>query len=153
MDQLTKGYRVIIVEKEDEDSIYDAIKSQSLTQKIDTMILGGHGTEGSVLFGHKLNNNDIGNEKGNIDITDSEELSKLRYCFVEKPIVIFEACSTGKDNKSIGAVVSDALKATAFAPREPAFIRRYVTDTKGRVKEVVYTKSSNRFLSGHIEKS
>ena len=83
-----------------------------------------------------------------LDLSDEEELKKLKKFFVEKPKIVFVACSTGKDQHSIGALFSRTLNARAFAPKEPSSVEEYRLKESGELENVKYNKKSNEFLEG-----
>ena len=146
IDKLLKGYKTIIAEKDHEGAFYWAIrKTAKRVGKIDTLVVGGHGTRFEINLGKE---ND---EKSNISIDDADELKSLREYFVDFPVVVLDSCSTGSyENFAIGEVISKALNATVFAPEFPTNIAEYVLDPKGRVHYILMHEGKTRIYRGEI---
>ena len=141
LDALRKHYRVIIREMDSEDGFYDAAKTVSANYgRIDTLIIGGHGSPDSIRMGEN-------DEKGKLDLTDETELASLRSMFKPRPTVVLVSCSTGKDEKAIGGLMSRVWNARLFAPRDPANVSEYSFDSEGQLN-VTYTTGGAIFSGG-----
>ncbi len=147
LEQLTKYYKVIVAEARSEYGFYENTKWISLKYgKIDTLIIGGHGEPDHIKLGEDT-------EFGMLDLTDEEELKKLTGSFVDDPTVVLVSCSTGKDEYSIGAKLSQIWGATLFAPKTPSESTNYITNNDGKIEEVTYDVASSRFIAGIFDKT
>jgi len=142
LDALSKKYRVIIVETDSEDGFYDALRRTSQTYgRIGTLIIGGHGSPDSVKLGPET-------EKGMLDLMDEGEMKGVSRYFTDHPVVVLVACSTGKDENAIGAVMSKVWHTQAlYAPSEPTVTAEYELAGGGELS-VRYKKPSNVFAGG-----
>lgn len=150
IDQLMKGYRMVIAETSNEDGFYSAIrKTAQKAGKIDTLFIGGHGTMAEINLGK-----DMG-EKGEIDIADEDELKALRGNFIDSPVIVLLSCETGKyEDFTVGAMISNALNATVIAPELPSNTRGFLLDAKGRVQDMIPTKGkTRRYVAGRKQDS
>ncbi len=163
---LTKHYCLVIVEVGSEAAFYDRMHSISKRYgKIGTLIIGGHGAPDRILLGKlgvatveefealpPIKKNSL-EERRMLDLTDLEELKKLRSSFTEKPIVLLVSCSTGKSEAAIGGIISDAWGATLYAPAENFSRTKYLLSPEGRITDVEYNVESTQFLQGKITRS
>ncbi|MBS3067712.1 hypothetical protein J4450_03350 [Candidatus Micrarchaeota archaeon] len=139
LEALTKYYKLLIAEAENEHEFYSKISSiEKKYGKIDTLIIGGHGEADSILLG-------MDKEEGRIDLTDEEEISQLQGHFISKPTIILVACSTGRNEGSIGALLSRALKADLFAPTRESSETNYHLDAIGKIVDVTYSVKGRIF--------
>ncbi len=143
LEQLMKGYTVIITETDSEDGFYGAVSDVSKKYgKIDTLAIGGHGDPDGILLGYpKGKSNDKSNEKGHLDLSDEDEMRRIADCFVKRPSVILISCSTGKGEHPIGALISRAWGAHLSAPEEDLGAAVYLTDKSGKLVSVTYSTS------------
>ena len=145
LDELTKFYKVIVVEVDTEDAFY--AKVQQVAEKygkIDTLMIGGHGDPSSINLGKGSE------ESKDLDIGDEENLAGIKGYLIEKPTIILESCSTGETENAIGAVISRVLKARLFAPLIPGSLVDFEFDATGRIRDIEYTIPKNEFLNGLI---
>lgn len=141
LDALRKHYRIIIRETDNEDGFYNAVRGASRTHgRIDTLIIGGHGSPDSIRMGDS-------DEKGLLDLTDEAELATLRDAFVPKPTVALVSCSTGINDKAIGAAMSRIWNARLFAPKEPSRTTTYGFDSSDNLT-VGFDIEGNIFSGG-----
>src|SRR3989338_1542739 len=141
LETLTKYYRIVVVEVSTEDAFYDSVAGVARDYgQIDTMIIGGHGAIDSILLDGRHG------EKGNLDLTDKQELSKLRKYFVDDPTMILESCFTGAKGDSMGEMMSDVWNAHLFAPEIEAAVKRYILQEDGKILSVEYTVMSTEYL-------
>jgi hypothetical protein len=140
LDQLLPHFDVVVFERGDEAGVYQAAAEHRRRYgRIGTIILAGHGTPEWVTLGPDT-------ETGRIDLTDREELRRLRPLVTDSPQVILISCSTGANDGSIGAVMSTALGAILSAPRVPAGVLEY--RVHNGVISPVYTRESGLFVAG-----
>ncbi|HSB47003.1 MAG TPA: hypothetical protein VLD37_03245 [Candidatus Bilamarchaeum sp.] len=141
LDQLLDTHNVMIFERGDEGGFYGAAREfRRRYGRTATMIIGGHGSPQSIRFGSSM-------ESGMLDMTDAGEILQLRDTLTENPTIILISCSTGADSHAIGALISDQLNATLFAPRVPSSIARYIVGPNGRVA-AEYDTSLGIFVEG-----
>ena|GEM_PF-6379236 len=141
---LQNHYRMLVVEMETELEFYGQLsKIEQDHGKIDTLIIGGHGSEGSISLG-------MGPEEiYDLTFEDLREMRKYKYLFKEKPTVILQSCSTGKDESAIGARISRIWDAKLFAPKEPTSVKEIRVDKEtGEISEVIYGEKSAVFENG-----
>jgi hypothetical protein len=109
LDLLTKYYKIMLVEVDSENGFYSAVENIGKTKPIDSLIIAGHGEADYILLGEDT-------EKGKLDVTDREELKKIKGFFSKDPYIIVQSCSTGKTANGIGAALSGSLDARVVAP-------------------------------------
>ena len=133
LEKLTKYYRVIIVEAENEGEFYGKIASVADKYgKIDTLAIGGHGTPDSIRMGKDT-------DEGRIDLTDRNELKALGTVFARDPTVILISCSTGRNSGAVGAMLSETWKARLFAPEMDSSYTDYILNPDGKIERVSYS--------------
>lgn len=153
---LTKTHRLYIIEVNHDSKIPEKIvnflsfhESRSggffLGGKIDTLLVGGHGSPNGILLGHS------GEGWGGISSSDVGMFRRIRKYFVDSPTVVLVSCSTGKNEYSIGARISKALGARLFAPKEVGGISSIKIGPDGDILDVEYNVPSNEFESGKIK--
>lgn len=123
-ESLFRGYSVLIVEVGSEKEFVE--RFEEIGKKygpIELVDIGGHGTAGSIQLGRREY----------IDITDRKLLQKLKQYLVADPTVVLESCSTGKDENSVGALISEVWGAHAIAPEVPTSLPRFSVDEIGRL--------------------
>lgn len=147
LDRLLPGHRVIVAEAFTEAGFYNRLSDIAQNNgRIDTLIAGAHGTPSSLEYGY--------GEEGEIDLTDAEELARLRELFVEDPTIILDGCSTGADPAGIAAMFSGELNARSFAPTESYAHIRFLLDENGHIDDVLYAnlqefeQNARRFRHG-----
>lgn len=142
---LSRYYDIFAIETDSEDYFYKkAGEIKKKYGKIPALVLGGHGTKESINFGK-------GDEKGDIDVGDEEELEKLKSNFSDNLIVISVACSSGLGEGSIAAVLSKALDATVWAPNEDTCLEEIVVNKKnGSIKVNYCGDVTNKFVNGDM---
>ncbi len=134
LEQLTKYYRLLVVEVDTEDKFYGFIADIPASYgRISALIIGGHGKPEEVLMGADT-------EKGKIDLTDISELETVRASFIANLIVILVSCSTGSNPKSLSAMLSKAWNARSFAPRIPSSKTHYHLLKSGKISTVSYSE-------------
>jgi len=167
LDRLRSYYRMVVVETDSESGFYEKVAQvDSKYGKISLMVIGAHGTSSHINLGWDWWG--LGYDKYNIDLSDEEELRKMvAHHLAEHPTIVLQACSSGKDERSIGAMISKALNAKVYAPENPSagsyvFNQHGISDVKyfGELEEVHkdgtitirYDKPSpsNVFLEGKI---
>ncbi|MBS3068086.1 hypothetical protein J4450_05260 [Candidatus Micrarchaeota archaeon] len=132
LEDLTKHYRLIITETDSEDGFYDIVPAiANKYGEIDTLIIAGHGAPTSILLGEK-------SDKGRLDLTDEDHLESLKYYFGQHSKVILAACSSGVDERSVGALISRALNVALIAPTKNVQVPSYDLDQEGRIVDVKY---------------
>ncbi len=136
---LAKHYKLLIAEADSEDAFYSRMKSTARDYgRIDTLILAGHGAKNSVQLGGS-------DEKGEIDLTDGDELAAVKDTLIEHPEVVLASCSTGEDDKSIGKLIADEWDAKVFAPIKAITKTEYNLDEDGKLVSVSYDVESRQF--------
>ncbi|MBN2121921.1 hypothetical protein JW721_02600 [Candidatus Micrarchaeota archaeon] len=136
-------YNVIIFEAETEGEFYE--KARKFGEKyfgISVLIIGGHGRADSIALGPG------DSEENKLDLSDIEELKKLHGLFAENPRVILDSCSTGANEKAIGAAISSAWGAYLFAPAVPTYVEEFVLNNDGSISGVLYAEGGRKFLRG-----
>ena len=135
-------YRTIVIEAEDEEQFYMKVREIAKgDNKINVLVIAGHGQEDLIVLGGN-------NEKQTIDLSDSEELTKLKDNFVLDPTIILDSCSTGKDEDAIAGLMSRILDAKVFAPTLPSYSISYDLDGDLRIVNVTYGVRRNVFEFG-----
>ncbi len=152
IDQLLPSYRMVIAETSTEDGFYSAIrKTAQKAGKIDTVVIGGHGTMAEINLGQGRG------EKGEIDINDGDELKALKEYFITSPVIVLISCETGKyEDFTVGAMISHSLNATVIAMEKPSNIKPngFLLDTKGRVQDMLVWKGkTRRYVGGEKQDS
>ncbi len=149
LESLMKYYNVVVVEVNSDKEVYARIKEMSGDYgKIDTMLIAGHGSPDRILLG-KPPLSPLRDEN-TLDLTDGPKLAAVKQYFVDKPTVILESCSTGQDEKSIGALLSRVWGADLFAPTVPSSLSTYDLEKNGKIRNVTYDVESNKFQRGVI---
>jgi hypothetical protein len=152
IDYLTSKHKVVYFECQDSDSVVKAIEiaSSVSNQKIDYLILAGHGnTDGIELSRKGLN--------AELNIDDYEELQKLSSYLNKDSKVILKSCSTAKNNgdgQSFAHVLHKAWPHTeVIAPNNdtPAML---LFDESGHLVGINYSLASavNFKPNGIVEK-
>lgn len=135
-------YNTIIVEVDSEYDFYNRVSE--ISDKyfgIETMIIGGHGEPERITLGS-------GGDETALDLTDIGKMKQLSNCFVNKPTIILNSCSTGKNEAAIGAVISRIWDAKLFAPKVPTGISSLETNELGQIVGVTYRRESTEFDAG-----
>jgi hypothetical protein len=136
-------YNVIIFEAETEEEFYE--KATKFGEKyfgISVLIIGGHGSANSITLGPG------DSEENQLDLSDIKELKKLHGLFAENPIIILDSCSTGANEKAIGAHISEVWGAYLFAPAVPTYVDEFVLNNDGSIMDVLYAKGRRKFSRG-----
>jgi hypothetical protein len=143
---MEKGhYDAFIFEAENEREFYSLLlRIKKKWGGISAGIIQGHGEEGKITLG-------AGGEGATLDLSDYKELEKLKEVFVGRPLILLNACSTGKDNDTIGALMSRAWNARLSAPRIPVTIDDYLLNRQGELVGAEYYDESNVFIGGKAE--
>ncbi|MEM4332145.1 MAG: hypothetical protein QW500_02605 [Candidatus Micrarchaeia archaeon] len=136
---LKSNYKILIFECASENEFYNKVESFAKNGKIHTLIIGGHGEPHKIMLGGNT-------DSARLDLGDEKELIKIKKHFIKNPKIILVACSTGKDNNSMGAVISRVMDATVFAPPKPDHTTEYVIGKDGLIKNVKYTGPTKKFL-------
>ncbi len=152
LDKLRTYYRVMLFEIADADYFYKIIGETGQNYgKIDTLLIAGHGTPTSIEFYRAIYINPKLSYSNGQDLhtEDKKKLSKLKENFVENPTVILIACSTGKNEKSIGAVLSKIWGAEVWAPKEPSSLEEFILSDEGKIEGAVYhDNAAKKFKNG-----
>jgi len=85
-------------------------KKYGIKQKIQFMIIGGHGTKDSIYFGGSNSNHQL--KTGDLKHQKARHLSS---CFVENPSIILHSCETGLED-GIAQEISQLLHGEVIAP-------------------------------------
>ncbi|MEM4366894.1 MAG: hypothetical protein QW035_02065 [Candidatus Anstonellales archaeon] len=143
LERLAKYYNVILFEVEKEEKLYsNIVYFSNMYGKIDTLILAGHGEPTNITLGDK-------NEMGMIDLSDKEEIAKLKKFFVDNPTVVLLSCSTGGMNiGGIGHLISKELECTVFAPQDVTERTHYILNPEGKIIGVEYDVPKRTYLKG-----
>lgn len=140
LDPLLRHYRVLIVEVDSETDFYNRVRAISTEHgRISAAVIGGHGLPDSILLGAQT-------ELGRIDTTDGTELSALRGYFVDRPTVVLISCSTGENEKAVGAVIANSWGAEVFAPVTPSSRTTFHLSSTGSIDRVSYDVETRRFV-------
>jgi hypothetical protein len=151
LESLMKYYNVVIVEVNSDTEVYSRIREMSGAYgKIDTMLIAGHGSPEKIMLGKPPSG--PARDEDTLDLMDGSKLASVRQYFVDKPTVILESCSTGKDEKSIGALLSRIWGARLFAPTVPSSESKYELEKDGKIKNVTYDVESREFQRGAVPK-
>jgi hypothetical protein len=136
-----KGYyQVIPIEVETEGEFFEMARRIGRYSKVSAALFGGHGEAGNLRLGPGES------EEYFLDLTDKKEFELLEQILGENPLIILEACSTGKE---LGPKVSKELGATVFAPKAPSSLLGFGFAANGRIKSVRYSKGVGaKFVSG-----
>ncbi|MBN2121920.1 hypothetical protein JW721_02595 [Candidatus Micrarchaeota archaeon] len=139
-------YNIVFVEAENKAELFE--KAKKFSEKyfgISDIMIGGHGTAKSIRLGPGLN----GTPEGNfLNLLDMKDLEALKGLFADDARVFLASCSTGKDEKAIGARISDAWDAELVAPKQPADILGFDLDEKGRITGPIYNVDEGLFIDG-----
>jgi hypothetical protein len=140
------GYRVVYFEAQHENQFSQYITEVGRYNKINLLVIGGHGTPGLINFGAiKKGQTVLNNEELYLDLGDINELKKknLDKYFYSDALVILEACSTGAGGKKAFNMVNmlnDVFGIRVQGPEEDASLGRYVFDNENKV---LYENFSN----------
>ncbi len=123
--ELSKKFKVVIHETDNEQGFYDAVRKTHTKHKpITHLIIGGHGKPGSISLGRvevEKGVEERGAEKKTLDLTDERELKRLQK-YLRGTRVILRSCSTGKkvdSRKNMQTMIKRALGVSrVFAPTE-----------------------------------
>ncbi|MFN7990831.1 MAG: hypothetical protein U0R44_01595 [Candidatus Micrarchaeia archaeon] len=142
LDQLRRHFNVIVYERGDEEGAFRAAEEFGRRYgRSSTVLIGGHGSPDSIRLGEAT-------DAGMLDLTDEAGLARFRTALGPDPTVILQSCSTGRDQGSIGAMISRVLGARLFAPTVPGRIDGFEFDDEGRVSNVRYTVGHHVFNRG-----
>jgi|GEM_PF-2417869 len=152
LDELKKYYKVMLFETDSEKKFYKILKKTAKDyNKIDTLVVGGHGEPGTINLGY-YEWYDY-SEKKVLDLTDKKELKKLKKYLADSPTMIIQGCSTGGGEKSIGELLSKVWNAKVWAPDQDAGLKSYNLDEEGKIESVTYSKdATKKFESGQLNK-
>ena len=140
LDPLLRHYRLIIVEVDSETQFYGRVRTLSGSHgRISAMVIGGHGLPDSILLGAQ-------SETGRLDTTDGTELQAIRDSFVARPTVVLISCSTGENEKAVGAVIANSWGAEVFAPVTPSSRTTFHLSSAGSIDRVSYDVETRRFV-------
>ncbi len=144
LDKFIGSYGIIISEAREEEDIYDMVHFVCGDYgKINTLIIGGHGEPESILLGNRT-------EKGELDLSDEEEIAGLKQYFDIAPTIVLDSCSTGMDKDAIAGMLSRVLGARVFAPVRPNGRTIYSLDPIDGIIDVTYDVPHNLFEEGNI---
>jgi hypothetical protein len=147
IDKIRKAgyYRMFIAESGTERNFFTMALFAGTQGKIDTFIIGGHGSPKSIQLGNDFN------EDVFLELTDKHKMKAIRSIFIKKPLIILISCSTGKDENSIGALFSRLYNARTIAPKEPDALADFEFENKGRIKSAKYSKRHSEFINGKLK--
>jgi hypothetical protein len=135
-------YNVIFIEAESEDEFY--LRTEKIAREhfgMSRLQIAGHGNSGKIRMGSGSG------EENFIDLSDMEQLKRLRGLFAEDALVILSACSTGEDANAIGARLSAAWNVELVAQESSTYFKGYVKDGK-KVVGAEYGKAAKKFRNG-----
>ena len=166
LENLTKNYKVLIFETDNEKGVYKAIEKAGqlygLNEKgnphkpISLLILAGHGNQISINFGRTEIDDTaetieelLPYEKAYIDLSDEDELRKLGKYIGENAQVVYISCSTGEGKEKEDNVANMTKKAwpnvsKIFAPTTSSSSEKFILDEKGHLINVEYDTSSDK---------
>lgn len=140
-DRLLGTHNVIVYERADEQGFYQAVRDfRRRYGATGTIIIGGHGTPTTITLGES-------NELGQLDLSDEAELRELGSVLRPGGTVILDSCSTGASADSIGALISEVLRARLYAPQTPGNLSQLHVARDGRVS-ATYTVSRREYSAG-----
>jgi hypothetical protein len=143
LDVLLPGYKLVLSEVGTDDAFYGMLdKVHQSHGEIAALIIGGHGVPNSIILSAYSGEDSI------LDLSDIDKVSRYRYVFAETPTVILISCSTGQDDKAIGAYLSRTWGAVLFAPKVPSNLKSYNLATDGTISSVTFFDESSEFLKG-----
>lgn len=149
LEQLAKYYKLLVVEVSDDQQFYDRIKQMGGDHgPIHVLLIAGHGSPDSITFGIKF----LG-EEVMLDLTDQEEIRKrnLNLVLAPKSKIVLISCSTGQNEKSIGARLSKTFGADAvYAPQQASSETYYNLDKDGMILDVTFDVSGSSFRKGKL---
>ncbi|MDO8553701.1 MAG: hypothetical protein Q7S22_02750 [Candidatus Micrarchaeota archaeon] len=137
---LGKYYRLFIVEVDSEKDFYGKVSNLSSTfGKINTLVIGGHGKPDLIKLGKtKEEGGKLTKDEAYLNLTDEEDMQSIRRYLVSAPTVILVSCSTGENQKSIGALLSRVWDARLYAPSSPSLQTFYDLNREGKITGVSY---------------
>jgi len=143
--ELSKNYKLIIVETDSEKGVYSGIEKTGEMGEIKALVLGGHGAEHGIAFGKKVGT-------GELDLTDRKRLASIKKYLAKNPTIVLISCSTGSDKIAVGKMISKVLEATVFAPKKPSALLDYTFDRTGRINGVKFDGPHNIFVNGEVKR-
>ncbi len=137
--QLTRHYRVIVAEVSTKKEFFEKMAVLPRAYgKIDTLVISAHGDVSSIDLGGSAAAN-------RVDISDKESLGALKNAFAgtKQPHIILDACSTGKHDRGIAAVMANEVGAELIAPvyESSAY---FELNRNGSIRNVLYTNPIKR---------
>ena len=148
IDTLTNGYRLVIVEDTQDQTIFQRIiETATRLGPIKAIGFGGHGAADSIQMGpNRADPNQM------IDLSDTMKMNLLlnRNILTPDATLFLIACSTGNTSsgRSIGQEISNSLDGRRlFAPDRPTALDHFEFDQNGEIANVVYrTEEAQRLF-------
>ncbi|MBU1953688.1 hypothetical protein KKH03_01810 [Patescibacteria group bacterium] len=135
LESLSENFNLTIIETGSEEEVLQRLG----VMRSGVAIISAHGFDKSIHLGAGAS------EKAYIDLNDESDFKKLSS---SPPLMILNSCSTGKDEKSIGAMLSKVLGTTVYAPTISTGMARIIIKG-GKVVDVEYSKSErSKFVGG-----
>ncbi|MBI5227854.1 hypothetical protein HY988_04675 [Candidatus Micrarchaeota archaeon] len=161
LDGLTKFYRVVIVETDNEKDFYERVEATGKSKKISLLIIGGHGTPQSIRLGGKhiepdsvnLSDEEKLDGRYELDLTDEEEIKhrNIRQWMAPNSTIALIACATGLLESSIGAMISSSFGAKIlYAPRFNSSETVFHLSYEGELDTVTYNVPVSTFSEGRL---
>ncbi|MCI0503307.1 hypothetical protein L0Y65_01190 [Candidatus Micrarchaeota archaeon] len=140
LDSLLSDFDVVIYERDTEAGFFSAATDFSRSfGRTSTLIVAGHGSPNGIRFGKET-------DAGMLDLTDAREITALRSVLLPHPTIVLQACSTGKDRRSISGLLSRTLGGVLYAPRTPGNTSHFHI-SRGRVS-ATYNVDVGIFIFG-----
>jgi hypothetical protein len=140
LDGLLGDFDVILYERDTESGFFAAAADfrRSFGQT-PSIIIGGHGSPESIRLGNET-------DEGMLDLTDRDKMGSLRDVLLPNSSMVLVSCSTGRDENSIGAMLSRLLGTTLYAPTTPSNVSEFRA-SDGRVR-ATFVEQTGVFSSG-----
>ncbi len=140
MEELMKrGYKVFYYEAGTDLGFYQALKEVGRVKATDVLVLGGHGTQGSINLGAT---DSVFFSDDYIEDSDAFMMSQQRVYLNKGSTIILYSCSTGKGGKGADNIKELFQKSfpdsRVFAPTEDAHCFRPDFDDNNRIQYVYF---------------
>ncbi|HNT60943.1 MAG TPA: hypothetical protein PKJ97_03125, partial [Candidatus Bilamarchaeaceae archaeon] len=145
--KLAGYYRIMVVEVGSQDSLYERVNSVAgwYGKRISALVLGGHGSPASISLGGR-------GQYRMINISDTEEMERMRDSLVDGPVIVLNSCSTGAYGGSIAGVLARVLNARVYAPTRDSSLYDFMLDGEGGINGALYEGAATReYYSGTSE--
>ncbi|GBR72302.1 hypothetical protein HP1_042 [Candidatus Termititenax spirochaetophilus] len=150
-DLLARGYAVFYYEVTTDTELFSRIKEVGAHNKIDLLIVGGHGQRERTLFGNygstaAADIEEAGGfipDEDSLDLTDIEKTETLEQYMKPNASVSLESCETGEgesgeDNMANFIYKLFNKKVHVFAPTDSTFARPYRYDDNNKLIDIEY---------------